>query len=66
MADVDLKDYQTRAEVAQLLGISAETLRLMEQRGEGPTVVRFSPRKSLYRNTDLIRYLKARTVGGAA
>lgn len=66
MSDINSKEYATRSEVAQILGVSAETLREMERRGEGPAVVRFSARKALYPNIELVKYLKARTVGGVA
>ncbi|MHB2207766.1 helix-turn-helix transcriptional regulator [Methylobacterium sp. CM6257] len=66
MTEVSSKDFCTRAEVAELLGVSVVTLREMERKGEGPAVVRFSPRKALYSNIELVKYLKARTVGGVA
>ncbi|EIZ85441.1 hypothetical protein WYO_1807 [Methylobacterium sp. GXF4] len=66
MTETASKDYCTRAEVSQILGISATTLREMERKGEGPAVVRFSERKALYPNVELVKYLKSRTVGGVA
>lgn len=66
MTNINAKDFCTRAEVAELLGVSVTTLREMERNGEGPAVVRFSPRKALYSNIELVQYLKARTVGGVA
>ncbi|MDP4021047.1 helix-turn-helix domain-containing protein [Methylobacterium sp. NEAU 140] len=66
MTEITPKGYATRSEVAQILSVSAETLREMERKGEGPPVVRFSPRKALYPNVDLVKFLKARTVGGRA
>lgn len=66
MPETPSKDYCTRAEVADLLGVSVTTLREMERKGEGPAVVRFSERKALYSNVELVKYLKARTVGGVA
>lgn len=66
MTEVNPKDFCNRAEVAELLGVSVTTLREMERKGEGPAVVRFSPRKALYPNVELVKYLKARTVGGVA
>lgn len=66
MPEVTPKDYSTRAEVADLLGVSVTTLREMERKGEGPAVVRFSERKALYPNIELVKFLKSRTVGGVA
>lgn len=64
MIEVNPKDFCTRTEVAELLGVSVTTLREMERKGEGPAVVRFSARKALYSNVELVKYLEARTVGG--
>lgn len=66
MSETASKDYSTRAEVADLLGVSVTTLREMERKGEGPAVVRFSERKALYPNIELVKFLKSRTVGGVA
>lgn len=64
MAENNIQEYMTRADVAVILGVSTDTLREMAKKGEGPPVVRFSPRKALYPVIDLVKFLKART-GGA-
>ncbi|WP_267356661.1 MULTISPECIES: hypothetical protein [unclassified Methylobacterium] len=66
MPETILKDYSTHAEVADLLGVSVTTLRERERKDEGPAVVRFSERKALYPNIELVKFLKSRTVGGVA
>lgn len=66
MTDRNPDEYSTRAEVAQMLGVSTATLRNMERAGTGPKVVRFSERVALYPALDLCRYLAARSRGGVA
>ena len=52
-------DLATRSEAARYLRTSELALRKWEQKRQGPPVVRLSPRRALYRWSDLRTYLEA-------
>lgn len=51
----------TLAEVARALGVSVASVRRLISRGEGPPVVRVTPRRLGIREADLERWLLSRT-----
>jgi predicted DNA-binding transcriptional regulator AlpA len=63
LADDAVVDYVTAARVA---GLSLCTLRRLVARGEGPPVVRLSPRRVGVRACDLRAWIAARTARPAA
>lgn len=50
-----------RAETAKILGISVRTLTRMEARGEAPPRVKITTRVIGYRDTEIKKFLDART-----
>lgn len=50
---------RTRAEVADLLGVTEQTLRDWERAGRGPEVIRFSPKVARYPADAVKRFVMA-------
>lgn len=63
-ADPDLKVY-TRAEAAEMLGISVLTLDRLHAAGSGPARLRLSARRVGYRARDLIAWARGRALSSA-
>lgn len=51
-------NYLTTAEVADLLSVSASTLKRWRREGKGPRPSVFEPRTVRYLRSDVIRYMK--------
>ncbi len=59
MTELAPERMKTRAEVADLLGVTEKTLREWERAGTGPEVVRFSKKIARYPADAVIRFAKA-------
>ncbi|MEM8757241.1 MAG: helix-turn-helix domain-containing protein [Planctomycetota bacterium] len=51
-------DWITTEEVADLLGISLETMKRLRDSGKGPTVYRISDRIFRYKKSDVLDFLQ--------
>ena len=49
-------------EAAEILHLTADWLRKLRYRSEGPDFIRVGLRHIMYRRSDLIRYMRERTV----
>ena len=59
----DSADYvRSRREAAQILGVSVRTLRRMELSGKAPPRIQVTDRVVGYRDSEINRFLEARTV----
>lgn len=62
LSSADDDPLMTQAEVAQLLGIRAQTLAVWRHRRVGPPFVQLSPRQPRYRRAAVIAWLASRDV----
>lgn len=56
------KNWLTRAEAAEMLGVSVDTLELYASRGIGPRYSRAFPKRALYRRDWIDEWLEAHAV----
>ena len=63
MAELIQERMRTRVEVADLLGVSEQTLRDWERAGRGPEVIRFSPKVARYPAAAIARFFEASNRG---
>jgi predicted DNA-binding transcriptional regulator AlpA len=62
MTNLDFDQLRSRSEFARLLGVSVDTLKAMERRGEAPPRIQVSPKVVAYRDSDIQKFLSARTI----
>jgi predicted DNA-binding transcriptional regulator AlpA len=48
-----------------MLGVSVDTVKAMEKRGEAPPRIQVSPKVVAYRDSDIQKFLSARTIHAA-
>jgi predicted DNA-binding transcriptional regulator AlpA len=60
--NLDFAQLRSRSELAKLLGISVDTLKAMEKRGEAPERVQVSPKIVGYTQEAIAKFLASRTV----
>jgi predicted DNA-binding transcriptional regulator AlpA len=65
MTNLDFDQLRSRSEFARLLGVSVDTLKAMERRGEAPPRIQVSPKVVAYRDSDIQKFLSARTIDAA-
>jgi predicted DNA-binding transcriptional regulator AlpA len=63
--NLDFAQLRSRAELAKLLGISVDTLKAMEKRGEAPERVQVSPKIVGYTQEAIAKFLASRTINSA-
>jgi hypothetical protein len=65
MTSADEEPFLTEPEAAQVIRVSARTLRRWRVDGTGPPVAGYAGRRALYRRSDLLAWLRrAREPGG--
>jgi predicted DNA-binding transcriptional regulator AlpA len=50
---------------SRMLGVSVDTVKAMEKRGEAPPRIQVSPKVVAYRDSDIQKFLSARTIHAA-
>jgi excisionase family DNA binding protein len=65
MTSADDEPFLTEHEAAEVIRVSARTLRRWRIKGSGPPVAGYAGRRALYRRSDLLAWLRrARERGG--
>jgi predicted site-specific integrase-resolvase len=56
--------FLTEPEAADIIRVSARTLRRWRQQGTGPPVAGYAGRRALYRRSELLAWLRRKREGG--
>jgi predicted DNA-binding transcriptional regulator AlpA len=65
MSNPDFDQLRSRSEFARMLGVSVDTVKAMEKRGEAPPRIQVSPKIVAYRESDIQEFLNSRTIAVA-